>query len=305
MPIDLTPPALRPDRRLLAVSDLHVGIEENRRFLDALRPGNPGDWLIVAGDVSEHSDQIAETLETLARRYAQVVWVPGNHELWSVPGDPIPAKGVARYEQLVEMCRGLGVVTPEDPFPVWDGAGGPVAVAPMFLLYDYTFRVAGTRTKEQSLARAFEAGVVCTDEYRLPSDPYPGRDDWCRARVELTEQRLAAHDPAVPLILVNHHPLIRRPTTLLRYPEFAQWCGTELTADWHRRFNVAVVVYGHLHIPHTGWQDGVRFEEVSVGYPREWRHHGLPKGVLRQILPYSDETTAATSARPSLASRLP
>ena len=72
---------------------------------------------------------------------------------------------------------------------------------------------------------------------------------------------------------------------VLRYPQFAQWCGTELTADWHTRFNTAAMVYGHLHIPRTTWYDGVRHEEVSVGYPREWRRLGGPPGP-RQILPY-------------------
>ncbi len=61
------------------------------------------------------------------------------------------------------------------------------------------------------------------------------------------------------------------PFRILRYPQFAQWCGTDRTADWHTKFNAVAVVYGHLHIPRTTWYDGVRFEEVSVGYPREWR----------------------------------
>ena len=43
-------------------------------------------------------------------------------------------------------------------------------------------------------------------------------------------------------------------------------------------------VYGHLHIPRTTWYDGVRFEEVSVGYPREWRRR-KPYRWMRQILP--------------------
>ena len=43
------------------------------------------------------------------------------------------------------------------------------------------------------------------------------------------------------------------------------------------------VVYGHLHIPRTTWYDGVRFEEVSLGYPREWRARGGP-GRPRPIL---------------------
>ncbi len=31
------------------------------------------------------------------------------------------------------------------------------------------------------------------------------------------------------------------------------------------------MVYGHLHIPRTTFEDGTRFEEVSLGYPREWQ----------------------------------
>jgi hypothetical protein len=32
----------------------------------------------------------------------------------------------------------------------------------------------------------------------------------------------------------------------------------------------------------------VRFEEVSTGYPREWRRRDTPPGVPRQILPAPD-----------------
>ncbi|MFJ4840421.1 metallophosphoesterase family protein [Streptomyces sp. NPDC088746] len=279
--------------RLLAVSDLHVGIADNRPVADRLHPTSDEDWLVVAGDVAEQAEEVERALELLAGRFAHVVWTPGNHELWTVDKDPVRLRGHARYEHLVQVCRELGVTTPEDPYPLWQGPGGPVAVAPVFLLYDYSFRAPGTRTKEESLARAHEAGVVCTDEYLLHPDPYPTRDDWCRARVALTEQRLAAHDPDVPLVIAGHWPLLREPTSVMWYPEFAQWCGTELTADWHRRFNVAAVVYGHLHIPRTTWHDGVRFEEVSIGYPREWRKRGHPRGLLRQILPYDGEPATA------------
>jgi len=104
-------------------------------------------------------------------------------------------------------------------------------------------------------------------------------------------------------VLVSHFPLTREPTRVLTYPEFAQWCGTELTADWHVRFGAKAVVYGHLHIPGTTWQDGVRFEEVSVGYPEELeRNPGRPR-VLRQIFPAEHawpqaETTAEVTSSP-------
>ncbi|NUR70868.1 MAG: metallophosphoesterase [Hamadaea sp.] len=271
--------------RLLAISDLHVEHADNREFVTRLRPVDPGDWLLVAGDVGEVSTEIEWALGVLRERFAQVIWAPGNHELWTPRKDPVQLRGQERYEYLVALCRRLGVLTPEDPYAIWDGAGGQVVVVPLFILYDYTFRVDGTWSKEDSLALAYERGVVCTDEVLLHPDPYPSKDAWCAARLAATERRLATLDPGTPIVFVNHYPLVREPTRVLIYPEFAQWCGTVHTADWHRRHRTEAVVYGHLHIPRTTWHDGVRFEEVSVGYPREWRLRGSAPNPPRQILP--------------------
>lgn len=274
--------------RLLAVSDLHVSFPQNRAAVAGLRPESPADWLLVAGDVSEIAADVEWALRLLSERFAKVIWTPGNHELWTHPTDPLQLRGESRYHHLVEMCRSLGVVTPEDPYPLWEGADGPVTIAPLFLLYDYTFLPAGATTKESGLARAYETGIVCSDETMLHPDPHPSREAWCRARVQATERRLQAVDQSHPTILVNHFPLIREPTRVLRYPEFAQWCGTVATANWHIRFNAAAAVYGHLHIPRTTWHDGVRFDEVSFGYPREWQLRGSAPGPPRVILPHRE-----------------
>ncbi|WP_204058891.1 metallophosphoesterase family protein [Microbispora corallina] len=267
---------------LYGISDLHVGHPENREIVEAVRPVSRDDWLIVAGDVAETPADVEWALGTLAARFARVIWAPGNHELWTTADDPVRLRGAARYDHLVGLCRDLGVATPEDPYPVWDGPGGPVAVAPLFVLYDYSFRPAGAATREEALATAFAAGVVCTDEFLLHPDPHESRDAWCHARVAETERRLAATD--LPTVLVNHFPLVREPTLVLHHPEFALWCGTDRTADWHVRFRAAAVVYGHLHIPRTTWHDGVRFEEVSLGYPREWRTRASGPSRPRAVL---------------------
>jgi 3',5'-cyclic AMP phosphodiesterase CpdA len=271
--------------RLLAVSDLHVRHPENRAIVEGLRPDDDGDWLIVAGDVAERADDVVATLALLRERFAAVLWSPGNHELWTRTKDPVSLRGEHRYRHLVQACREHGVLTPEDPYPVWTGAGGPAVVAPLFLLYDYSFLPAGTTTPAEGLAAAYRAGVVCTDEHLLAPDPYPDRAAWCAARVAYSRARLAACDPDLPTVLVNHWPLTRLPTRVLRYPEFALWCGTTATADWHVRFRAAAVVYGHLHIPRETREDGVRFVEVSLGYPREWRARGVPDPLLRTVLP--------------------
>jgi 3',5'-cyclic AMP phosphodiesterase CpdA len=270
---------------LAAVSDLHVSYQENREVVTAIQPESPDDWLLVAGDVGERIADVEWALSVLRERFATVVWVPGNHELWTLPDDPVRLRGVERYDALVEMCGRIGVLTPEDPYPTWEGQSGPVTVVPLFLGYDYTWRPDGCSTKEEALTYAHGTGVVCTDEYMLHPDPYPTREDWCRARVTETERRLKECDPDVPLVFVNHYPLVREPTRVLRYPEFAQWCGTDLTTDWHTRYPTAAMVYGHLHIPRHTEHDGVPFMEVSLGYPREWRPRKNPPQLPRRVLP--------------------
>jgi 3',5'-cyclic AMP phosphodiesterase CpdA len=274
--------------KLLATSDLHVTYQENRDFVAAIRAPSPDDWLIVAGDVGEKFHDIEWALDLLRKRFAKVIWSPGNHELWTTKDDAVQTRGEVRYKQIVEMCRSIDVVTPEDPYPVFEGSGDPLVVAPLFTLYDYTFRPEGTFDQVSALAKAHEAGVVCTDEYFLFPDPFPSREAWCEARIAETERRLSEVDPALKTVLINHYPLVREPTRVLRYPEFALWCGTEKTADWHLRFNCAEMVYGHLHIPRTTRHDGIRFDEVSLGYPREWKPRGLTGARLVDVLREGD-----------------
>jgi 3',5'-cyclic AMP phosphodiesterase CpdA len=270
---------------LFAVSDLHVDHPENREVVDGLRPQGDGDWLIVCGDVADSPGEVEWALKILCERFERVIWTPGNHELLAHRDDPPELRGERRYLHLVELCRRIGVTTPEDPFPIWDGEGGPAQIVPLFLLYDYSFGRNVGATREEALRRAYDAGVVCVDEFLLHPDPYPSRQAWCQARVKEAERRLSTSDPSLPMVLINHFPLLDAPTRVLRHPEFAQWCGTVRTADWHRRFRAAAVVYGHLHIPRTTWHDGVRFEEVSLGYPRERRHRRSGGYVPRRILP--------------------
>ena len=184
----------------------------------------------------------------------------------------------------MELCRELGVITPEDPYPVWTGAGGPAVIVPLFLLYDYTFRPDGTSTKAEALDLAYRTGVICADELLLHPDPYPSREAWCQARIDATQRRLAPStricpDPCQPLPAhPRAHPYPSPPglRAVVRH-----------RAD--RRLAPPVprphVVYGHLHIPRTMFEDGVRFEEVSLGYPYEQDRHPERPRQLIQILP--------------------
>ena len=73
-------------------------------------------------------------------------------------------------------------------------------------------------------------------------------------------------------------------------PRFCLWCGTTLTEDWHTRWNAKVVVSGHLHMRSTDWRDGTRFEEVALGYPRDWKQRRGIDYYVREILPGPKKT---------------
>lgn len=267
--------------RLLAISDVHVAASANAELIRNV-PASPEDWLVLAGDVGESPKDLRFVLSELGPRFAQLLWVPGNHELWTVEKEGL--RGQARYEAFVDVCREHGVLTPEDPFARWPGAGPETVIAPLFLLYDYSFRPADV-PRERAVAWAREEDLLCTDELLLRADPFPNVPAWCEARVRSTEAGLAAIPAHVRTVLVNHFPLRRSHAVLPRVPRFSIWCGTTQTEDWHVRFRARAVVFGHLHIRQLRREDGVDFHEVSLGYARQWDRERAPGGYLRTVLP--------------------
>ena len=263
--------------RLLAVSDLHVRQAQNRAFVEGIAAA-PEDWLILGGDLGESADDLRFVFQTLAPRFAKLIWVPGNHELWSL--DAHELRGDARYQHLVSVAREHGVLTPEDPYPTWPD-DPKLVIAPLFLLYDYSFCPDDVT---DPLAWAAEDGIKCADEVFLRPDPYPTRQAWCAARCEATAARLAALPDDTRTVLINHFPLRQAHAHLPFVPRFSIWCGTRRTEDWHVRFRAQAVVFGHLHIRQERIVDGVPFHEVSLGYKRQW-NTDYPARYIRQILP--------------------
>lgn len=268
--------------RLLATSDLHIGHRINRDALADLSP-HPDDWLIVAGDVGERPEHLVAALEILTSRFARVIWTPGNHDLWCPMDEPSRTRGQARYDELVAICRRAGVLTPEDEYVRFPAAPDTFLV-PMFLLFDYSFRPPEI-SRADALGWAREHGIVSGDEFMLSPVPWPTREAWCHARVAATEARLAALPADSRTILINHWPLRYDLAVAPRVPHFSLWCGTTLTEDWGRRFRARAVISGHLHLRTTLWRHGVRYDEVSLGYPRDWRQERGLAWYLRQVWP--------------------
>jgi predicted phosphodiesterase len=271
--------------RLYALSDIHVEHRDNREALIALR-AHKEDWLILAGDVADSVAGLSWALDVLGPKFARLLWVPGNHELWTGNAEGERERGVARYMRLVEACRSRSVLTPEDPFVAWPlpVAGNPVRIALLFLLYDYSFAPDEHMGRQRAIAWAADAGVLAADEVRLFFDPFASREAWCHARVAEAETRLGEAARTHALVLVNHWPLRRDLVRLGRVARYAPWCGTRLSEQFASRYRALACVHGHLHVRASDEREGVRFEEVSLGYPGHWDQRRAPDTYLRRIL---------------------
>ena len=169
-------------------------------------------------------------------------------------------KGRERYFRLVELLREVGVDTPEDDYPVF----GDVTVAPLFTLYDYSFRPPGLSVPE-ALEGARNARAMLDDELFIA--PYVDIPAWCAERVAYSRGRLSSIEG--PTLLVNHWPLVVEPTLRLAKQEMALWCGTAATRDLPVEHDAVGVIHGHLHMPEEIRVDGVPHFDVSLGYPFE------------------------------------
>ena len=308
--------------KLYAIADIHLGHPLNTTEWSSLRPQPPGSGLIIAGDVGESAAHLRLAFEKAKACFTHVFWVPGNHELYTMPSGSASAppasasgdnssstrpqkeeadalRGESKYLAFVALAQSYGVLTPEDPWMVWEGPGHEkVVIALIFTLYDYSFRPSHV-SRENALAWAREEDIEATDEALLHPDPYAQRDEWCGALCNKWEAKFRATarlHQGIPFVIVNHWPLREGLVHIPLVPRFSLWCGTKRTEEWHRKgyfgteyAGAKVVVTGHLHVRRSDVLEGCRFEEVSLGYPRQWsgaREQG--KGVnelLREILP--------------------
>lgn len=270
--------------RLLSISDIHLTDSNMRKAVTCL-PTFKNDWIILAGDISSKIEHIHFAFEQFTHKFKKVIWVPGNHDLWIKTNTRDELSSDDKYNSLVEICKEYNVISPEDDyiqFSTYEGAH--YYIVPVFLLYDYSYAPENI-SSECAVAWAIEENVLCSDETFIKTKKFINVSEWCNERVLYTENRLARLDPTIPIILINHFPLIESLVRCDPHPRFKIWCGTNRTKNWHRKFNIKKVVYGHLHTPACDVIDETIFEEVSPPYPiKDFTNFKL-ETCLRQIIP--------------------
>lgn len=65
------------------------------------------------GDVGEKAEHLRTAFELTTQLFDTVFWVPGNHELYTLPNDETGVRGEMKYKQCVAIANEYGVITPE------------------------------------------------------------------------------------------------------------------------------------------------------------------------------------------------
>jgi len=240
--------------RVYALSDLHADYPENFAWLQGLSSGDYGeDVLLLAGDVSDDLAMLEQVLRMLVDCFGQVLFVPGNHELWVRRGEHDCS--LAKYRYINRLCREMGVIT-----DVYESGG--LSLVPLLGWYDFSFG-----EPDKYLRRAWRDFRAC----RWP-DSLDSAAAITRYFLELNKAHLAVRNDTV--ISFSHFlPSLavmpaRIPAHRRRvYPVL----GSDRLGDQVRSLQPDLHVYGHSHVNQLISLDGTTFVNNAYAYPAEQR----------------------------------
>lgn len=238
--------------RVFALSDIHVDYDSNARWVENLSTADyRDDVLILAGDVSDRLSALGRCLRMFAKCFEQVLFVPGNHDLWVLRDAP-GKTSLDKFRDVAAVAADAGVSM--QPF-----RRGALSIVPLFGWYDYSFGAPSDALRaawmdflacrwpggfhEQEINRHFSA----LNQTRMPEDA---------GRV-VTFSHFVPRIDLLPSTLPAEHRML-----------FPVLGSTQLDTQL-RGLNSQMHVYGHSHINRRRVIDGVTYVNNAFGYPHE------------------------------------
>lgn len=239
--------------RIFAISDLHLDYAANREWLQQLPLHEYNDdVLILAGDVSDRLILLDEAFKTLVRRFATVLFVPGNHDLWTTR---------ERVHNSFEKLDALFAAAAEHGVRTDMFRDGNLAIVPLLGWYDYSFGPADDYLK------------AAWADYRACQ--WPGYDDIALTRF-FTERNPTSSSPLLQdakQIISFSHFLPRIDLMPDRIPDkhrkIYPVLGTTVLDTQLRALGSRMHIYGHSHVNRRVTIEGVTYINNAFGYPAE------------------------------------
>jgi len=236
--------------RIFAISDVHIDFEENRQWLYSLSQSRfKNDILVLAGDISDKISLLARAFELLKQCFSEVLYVPGNHDLW-VRHDKTDSLG--KFHRIKTLANNTGIRM--EPFH-----SGPLSVIPLFGWYDYSFGLPSNK-----LSSMWRDYFVCKwpggfDEDKI-THHFTSMNEACLTVKNQTIISFSHFLPRIDLMPI-YIPAKKR----MIYPVL----GSERLEAQIRRLGSHIHIYGHSHVNRRISKDHTTYINNAYGYPYE------------------------------------
>lgn len=269
--------------RVWAVSDIHVDFQDNERWIFNLSDLDyKDDILLLAGDVCHRFGHLQETLLHLDKKFRQVFFTPGNHDLWI--REQNFDNSLAKLKAILNFCETSGI------------AGGPkdfdgLRIVPLLSWYSQPSE--GDDSLYWPKPGEDAGNRMWSDNYFIK---WPNSDRAVKASEHLAAMNELPEPPADKAMIISmSHFIPRKEMMFSEYPpridperirkydrnpqfNFSRVAGSTIIEEQIRRVGAQLHVYGHQHINRDRTIDGVRYIAHCLGYPNE-RKRGLVRGI--------------------------
>jgi len=257
-----------------AISDVHIDYISNWDWCLALSNQEyQQDAILIAGDITHNLSKLEQFLTLLKSKFKEVLFVPGNHDLWIMKSD-MYQDSIKKFHSILSMCDRIGVRTR----PTKIGNTNPVWIVPMFSWYsehlDTDLSTFGEPIEGWSDFYLCKwPDEVLNKEPRSLSCPNGTPENYF---LSLNEPSLIQQYDA-PVITFSHF-LPRRDCLpskeRLNVKFLPKVAGTAKLDLQIRSIKSQLHVFGHTHINWDKSIAGVRYLQHSIKYPRERENLG-------------------------------
>lgn len=277
--------------RIFVISDIHVDFTANADWIKQISDSEyQQDALILSGDVAHNLNLLQETVLRLKSKFAQLFFVPGNHDLWLHNSDWTDS--LEKFQKLTQWCQNSGIQTKPTKLGVSDK--NPVWVVPLFSWY--------TDISEGSDSLYLEKpgedldNRMWSDNYYIRWPHHSGKFVASTYFANLNDAIITKEYDA-PLISFSHFlprqemmfgdSLKPDPEKVRKYDRnpqfnFSRVAGSTCIDAQIRQLGSRIHVYGHQHINRDRVLDGIRYIAHCLGYPEE-RNRGMVKGIEKGL----------------------
>lgn len=269
--------------KLGAISDMHadrhnqLNIEDYFNALVDVVKAEKLDILLIAGDISNDYHLSVQFIKKLndTLKAVTVLFIPGNHDFWSIDSNHTPAKDILKYFTAQSECLiGRPYIINDD----W-------AIVGHTGWYDYSY--ASSKFTLERLEKGKFRGATWQDKERILTTLSDKTLSYLAAQQVRRDIESVGGRQIILMTHIVTHPQFVVPTPHRIFDFFNAYIATKDFDDIYRRFPIRYSIMGHVHFRKRLTEHGVTYICPCLGYPRQWRSNHLEQEIRRTLMTFT------------------